>query len=245
MEVIVLGALVFGIAYAFTHRGSNRTATDDWQPAQPISVPARGSDTRHVGSRAQHAAGVQLARVEGRQLMRNEVFIVGIFMSIAILVIFGLVWASDNLGANNSWRYWLALLPVFTLPFAGMTLVAMNLAALRARRRRRGAFRFATGDLHHSCHRASRFRVDGVGRPDRVRRRNVCQREAPDEPLRGDRRGEHWRHHGQLRARGVRRVARCQRWHVGSPIPWSRSSQWWYWRSEGPPSAASAATTGA
>ena len=134
MEVIVLGALVFGIAYAFTHRGSNRTATDDWQPAQPMSVPARGCDTRHVGSRAQHAAGVQLARVEGRQLMRNEVFIVGIFMSISILVIFGLVWASDDLGANNSWRYWLALLPVFTLPFAGMTLVAMNLAALRARR---------------------------------------------------------------------------------------------------------------
>ena len=134
MEVIVVGALVFGIAYAFTHRGSNRTATDDWQPAQPLSVPAPGSDTPHAVSGTQRAAGVQLARVEGRRLLRNEVFIVAIFMSIAILVIFGLVWASDNLGANNSWRYWLALLPVFTLPFAGMTLVAMNLAALRARR---------------------------------------------------------------------------------------------------------------
>ena len=134
MEAIIVGALVFGIAYAITHRGSNRTATDDWQPAQPISVPARGPDTRQVGSGAQRAAGVQLARVEGRQLLRNEVFIVAIFMSIAILVVFGIVWASDNLGARNSWRYWLALLPVFTLPFAGMTLVAMNLAALRARR---------------------------------------------------------------------------------------------------------------
>ncbi len=134
MEVIVVGALVFGIAYAFTHRGSNRTATDDWQPAQPISVPAPDSDTPHAVSGTQRAAGVQLARVEGRRLLRNEVFTVAIFMSIAILVIFGLVWASDNLGANNSWRYWLALLPVFTLPFAGMTLVAMNLAALRARR---------------------------------------------------------------------------------------------------------------
>ena len=134
MEVIVLGALVFGIAYAFTHRGSNRTATDGWQPAQPRSVSEHGSDTRHVDSGTQRAAGVQLARVEGRQLLGNEVFIVGIFMSIAILVVFGLVWASDNIGAQNSWRYWLALLPVFTLPFAGMTLVAMNLAALRARR---------------------------------------------------------------------------------------------------------------
>ena len=134
MEVIIVGALVFGIAYAFTHRGSNRTATDDWQPPQPAPASARSSATRDTGSGTQRAAGVQIALVEGRQLLRNEVFIVGIFMSIAILVIFGLVWASDNLGAQNSWRYWLALLPVFTLPFAGMTLVAMNLAALRARR---------------------------------------------------------------------------------------------------------------
>ena len=134
MEVIVVGALVFGIAYAFTHRGNNRVDTDDWQPARPTPVSARGSATRHAGSGTQRAAGAQLAQVEGRQLLRNEVFIVGIFMSIAILVIFGFVWASDNLGARNSWRYWLALLPVFSLPFAGMTLVAMNLAALRARR---------------------------------------------------------------------------------------------------------------
>ncbi|MEO5722980.1 MAG: hypothetical protein ABIQ39_07100 [Ilumatobacteraceae bacterium] len=134
MEVIVLGALVFGVAYAFTHRGSNRTGTDDWQPAQPTAVSARGHDTRHASTGTQRASGVQLAVVEGRQLLRNEVFIVGIFMSIAILVLFGFVWASDNLGAENSWRFWLALLPVFTLPFAGMNLVAMNLAALRARR---------------------------------------------------------------------------------------------------------------
>ena len=134
MEAIIVGALVFGIAYAITHRGSNRIDTDDWQPARPAPASARDADTPHAVSGTQRAAGMQLARVEGRQLLRNEVFIVAIFMSIAILVIFGLVWASDNLGANNSWRYWLALLPVFTLPFAGMTLVAMNLAALRARR---------------------------------------------------------------------------------------------------------------
>ncbi len=134
MEVIVVGALVFGIAYAFTHRGSNRVDTDDWTPAQTTPASARDSATRHARSGTQRAAGAQLARVEGRQLLSNEVFIVGIFMSIAILVIFGFVWASDNLGARNSWRYWLALLPVFSLPFAGMTLVAMNLAALRARR---------------------------------------------------------------------------------------------------------------
>ena len=134
MEVIVLGALVFGIAYAFTHRGSNRIGTDDWQPAQPTPASVRGSATRDAGSGTQRAASVQIARIEGRQLLRNEAFIVGIFMTIAILVIFGFVWASDNLGAKNSWRYWLSLLPVFSLPFAGMTLVAMNLAALRARR---------------------------------------------------------------------------------------------------------------
>ena len=134
MEVIVVGALVFGIAYAFTHRGSSRVDTDDWQPTQPTPASARGSATRDARSGTQRAAGVQLARVEGRQLLSNEVFIVAIFMSIAILVVFGFVWASDNLGARNSWRYWLALLPVFSLPFAGMTLVAMNLAALRARR---------------------------------------------------------------------------------------------------------------
>ena len=134
MEVIVVGALVFGIAYAITHRGSNRVDIDDWQPAQATAVSARSSAIRHARPGTQRAAGSQLARVEGRQLLRNEVFIVGIFMSIAILVVFGFVWASDNLGARNSWRYWLALLPVFTLPFAGLTLVAMNLAALRARR---------------------------------------------------------------------------------------------------------------
>jgi hypothetical protein len=132
--MILVGGLVFGIAYAFTHRGSNRIGTDDWQPAQPAPASARGSATRDADSGTQRAASVQLARVEGRQLLHNEVFIVGIFMSVAILVIFGLVWASDNLGAQNSWRYWLALLPVFSLPFAGMTLVAMNLAVLRARR---------------------------------------------------------------------------------------------------------------
>ena len=134
MEVILIGALVFGIAYAFTHRGANHIDTDDWQPAQPAPASARGSAARDERSGTQRAAGVQIALVEGRQLLRNEVFIVGIFMSIAILVIFGFVWASDNLGARNSWRYWLALLPVFSLSFAGMTLVAMNLAALRARR---------------------------------------------------------------------------------------------------------------
>ncbi len=134
MEVIILAALVFGIAYAFTHRGSNRAGTDDWQPAQPTRASANDPTTRHTRPGTQRAAGVQIARVEGRQLLRNEVFFVGVFMLIAILVIFGLVWASDNIGAQNSWRFWLALLPVFTLPFAGMTLVAMNLAALRSRR---------------------------------------------------------------------------------------------------------------
>ena len=134
MEMIVVGAVVFGIAYAFTHRGSNRIDTDEWQPGRLAPAHTSGATVRHVGAGTQRAASVQLARVEGRQLLRNEVFIVGIFMSIAILVIFGLVWASDNTGAQNSWRFWLALLPVYTLPFAGMTLVAMDLAALRARR---------------------------------------------------------------------------------------------------------------
>ncbi len=134
MEVIILGAMVFGIAYAFTHRGSNRTDTDDWQPTAFTPASARGPTTPSAGLGNQRAAGAQLARVEGRQLLRNEVFIVGVFRSTAILVIFGLVWASDNIGAQNSWRFGLAVLPVYTLPFAGMTLVAMNLAVLRSRR---------------------------------------------------------------------------------------------------------------
>ena len=130
MEVIILGAVVFGLAYAFTHRGGTRTGTDDWQPGRTAATTGQ----RHLDIGSQRSAGLQLARVEGRQLLRNEVFIVGIAMSIAILVIFGVIWASDNLGAQNSWRYWLALLPVFTLPFAGLTMVAANLAALRSRR---------------------------------------------------------------------------------------------------------------
>ena len=130
MEVIVLGAVVFGLAYAFTHRGGTRTGSDDWRPGHTAPATVQ----RHVAFGSQRSAGVQLARVEGRQLLRSEVFIVAIAMSIAILVIFGVIWASDNLGAQNSWRYWLALLPVFTLPFAGMTLVAANIAALRSRR---------------------------------------------------------------------------------------------------------------
>lgn len=130
MEVIVLGAVVFGLAYAFTHRGGTRAGSDDWQPGHTAAATGQ----RHVAFGTQRSASVQLARIEGRQLLRNEVFIVAIAMSIAILVVFGVIWASDNLGARNSWRYWLALLPVFTLPFAGMTLVAANLAALRSRR---------------------------------------------------------------------------------------------------------------
>ena len=41
MEVIALGAVVFGIAYAFTHRGSNRADTDGWQPVQATNASAR------------------------------------------------------------------------------------------------------------------------------------------------------------------------------------------------------------
>ena len=130
MEVIVLGAVVFGLAYAFTHRGGTRAGTDDWLPGRT----AAATHEPPVAFGRQRSAAVQLARVEGRQLLRNEVFIVAIAMSVAILVIFGVIWASDNLGAQNSWRYWLALLPVFTLPFAGMTLVGVNLAGLRSRR---------------------------------------------------------------------------------------------------------------
>ncbi len=134
MTIILIGGLVFGLAYAFTHRGSNRTGTDGWQPAQPSPASASGSAARETASGTQRGAGAQLARVEGRQLLRNEMLIVGIFMSMAVLVLVGVVWAPDGLGEENSWRHLLAVLPVFTLPFAGMTLVAMNLASLRARR---------------------------------------------------------------------------------------------------------------
>ena len=134
MPIILICGVVFGLAYAFTHRGSNRTGTDAWQPAQPSPALASGSAARETASGTQRGAGVQLARVEGRQMLRNEMFIVGIFMSMAVLVLFGVVWTSDGVGAENSWRHWLSVLPVFTLPFAGMTLVAMNLASLRARR---------------------------------------------------------------------------------------------------------------
>lgn len=154
MEVIVLGAIVFGIAYAFTHRGSNRADTDGWQPVQATHASARGSATRPACSGTQRAGGVQIARAEGRQMLRNEVFLVGIFMSVAILVLFGLVWASSNIGSQNSWRFWLALLPVFTLPFAGMTLVAMNLAALRSRRE-------GCEELFASCPASATTRVVG------------------------------------------------------------------------------------
>ncbi len=134
MPIVLIVGLVFGLAYAFTHRGNNRTGTDGWQPAQSWPAAASRSAERETASGTQLGAGAQLARVEGRQLLLNEMFIVGIFMSIAVLVLFGVVWTSEGLGVETSWRHWLAQLPVFTLPFAGMTLVAMNLASLRARR---------------------------------------------------------------------------------------------------------------
>ena len=93
MEVIVLGAVVFGLAYAFTHRGGTRAGSDDWQPGHTAAATGQ----RHVAFGTQRSASVQLARIEGRQLLRNEVFIVAIAMSIAILVIFGVIWASNNL----------------------------------------------------------------------------------------------------------------------------------------------------
>ncbi len=128
--ILVIGA-VFGLAYAFTHRGSDRPTTDSWQPVKVTTRPDGAADVK-LGTNA--AAALQLARIEGRQLLRSEAFIVGISMSVAILVIFGVIWASDSMGSENSWRAWLALLPVFSLPFAGLALVAVNLAALRARR---------------------------------------------------------------------------------------------------------------
>ena len=134
MEVILVGAIVFGIAYAITHRGSSRPTADDWQAPRPPAEGPPDSTSQLDGSGTQRAACVQLARIEGRQLLRNETFLVGVFMSVAILVVFGVIWASDSTGAQNSWRFGLAMLPVFTLPFAGMTLVAMDVAALRARR---------------------------------------------------------------------------------------------------------------
>jgi hypothetical protein len=134
VEVIALGALVFGLAYAFTHRGGNRTTTDNWQPAQISATLGEVAGAGDVRYGTQRAAAVQLGRIEARHLLRNETFIVGVFMSIAIVVVFGVIWASDNLGSQNSWRFWMAILPAFTLPFAGLTLVAVNLAALRSRR---------------------------------------------------------------------------------------------------------------
>lgn len=142
MEVIVVGAVVFGLAYAFTHRGEKRPTKDEWQsgPAAASGATSAKLSTAaavpgvQLKAGSQRAASVQLGRIEGRQLLRNEVFIVGIAMSAAILVIFGVVWASNNIGAQNSWRYWLAMLPVFTLAFAGLTLVAVNAAALRSSR---------------------------------------------------------------------------------------------------------------
>ena len=211
MEMILVGGLVFGIAYAFTHRGSNRIGTDDWQPARPVAGVERRLRTRDAGSGTQRGAGVQLARVEGRQLLRNEMFIVGIFMSIAILVIFGVVWASDSLGAENSWRYWLGVLPVFTLPFAGMTLVAMNLAVLRARRE-------GTEELFGSLPATATTRVVGhlgsvwmalvvqilfVAATFAIGRFVTDHFGAIDAASVGD-------VVGQLRARGLRRIARCR-----------------------------------
>lgn len=136
MEVIVIGAVVFGLAYAFTHRGDKREAKDDWQsgPKATATAATTAATGPELKAGTQRAASVQLGRIEGRQLLRNEAFIVGVAMSVAVLVIFGVVWASDNIGAQNSWRYWLAMLPVFTLPFAGLTLVAVNVAALRSAR---------------------------------------------------------------------------------------------------------------
>ena len=142
MEAIVIGSLVFGLAYAFTHRGGKGAATDEWQPGARGSGPVAASVTTlactapasPLTAGSQRAASVQLARIEGRQLLRNEVFIVGIAMSVAMLVVFGVIWASDNIGAQNSWRFELAMLPVFTLPFAGLTLVAVSVAALRSSR---------------------------------------------------------------------------------------------------------------
>ena len=132
MIIIVAMAAVFGLAYAFTHRGGNRTRTPDrWQPNTSANVAAHAGA---VPTGTQGGAAVQLARIEGRQLLRNETFIVGVVLSIAIVVVFGIIWASDNAGSRDSWRFGLALIPVFTLPFAGLTLVAVNGAVLRSRR---------------------------------------------------------------------------------------------------------------
>ncbi len=132
MIIIVAMAAVFGLAYAFTHRGGNRTKTPDrWQPNTSANVAAHAGA---VPTGTQGGAAVQLARIEGRQLLRNETFIVGVFLSIAIVVLFGIIWASDNAGSTDSWRFGLALIPVFTLPFAGLTLAAVNGAVLRSRR---------------------------------------------------------------------------------------------------------------
>ena len=133
MEMIIVIGALFGLSYAFTHRGSNRSTSDSWEPHQ-ASVVTRGRTDAQLSLGSQRAAAVQLARFEGRQLLRSEAFIVGIAMSIAILVVFGVIWATDSLGSQNSWRYWLALVPVFSLPFAGLALVAVNLGVLRARR---------------------------------------------------------------------------------------------------------------
>ncbi len=130
MMILIIGA-VFGLAYAFTHRGSDRPTTDGWQPAQVTARPDGPADVKWGTSTD---AALQLARIEGRQLLRSEAFIVGIAMHVAILVVFGLIWASDSIGSENSWRAWLGLLPVFTLPFAGLALVAVDVATLRARR---------------------------------------------------------------------------------------------------------------
>ena len=143
MEVIVLVGVVFGIVYAFTHRGGTRTDEPDaWltagAPATTASASSMTSVTPQLSGPVQLGTQGQAARrlaiIEGRQLAHHEAFVVGIALSITTIVLFGFVWDAGEASTVNTWRYTFGILPAFTLPFAGMTLVAVNMAALRSRR---------------------------------------------------------------------------------------------------------------
>ena len=172
---------IVGATASVPTTGSRLNPRPRRRAAPPHEMQIRGT---------QRAASVQLARVEGRQLLRNEAFLVGIFMSIAILVIFGLVWASDSLGRAE-------LMAVLAGP-AARVLSAVRRddvggdeprRAARQARRDRGAVRFTPCLSHDSS-------SSGISVPCgwRWSSRSCSSRQrlraaVPDRPLRRDRRG--------------------------------------------------------
>jgi hypothetical protein len=138
--------IVTGVVLRRPGRRSGGAEHERWQGSQPAPAPRSmdGPDGPDVldgkarpAGRAEGPTGrgrravLALGRIEGRELLANPWFAVGLGIAVLEVVAFGLLWSSDFSG---HWWEAVASMPLAVHPLVGLSLVAAHRGMTRARR---------------------------------------------------------------------------------------------------------------